>query len=455
MAVVIVGILVLRMHALLALIIGAFCVALLTPTENLRLYADQKVAKSEWTQKTAVKFMQKPASMRVAEEFGRTSANLGILIAMATVLGEGMMLSGAAQTVARSMLRVTGPKRAHWAFFSSSFLLCIPVMLDTVMYLVAPLFKAVARQTRKDYLLLVMCTVAGGTITHSLVPPTPGPLFVAGELGVPLGTMIWMGSLIGIGAALVGVAFAHFSNGREVLEVPAEDPAQAVSPDNLPPLWMAMIPVLLPLLLIGLDASFSDTLRAEGSPLAPWVSNLGDKDMALTLGALSALAPLFFGWGTGSGAFAVQSAVNSGAAILLIIGAGGAFGGVLQQTGIAADIAHRFEGLHAIGLPLVFFVTMLVRTAQGSATVAMITAAPIAKALIAAGATTNPVYFAIAIGCGSKPFAWMNDAGFWIISKSSGLPESRMLRTVSPMMALQGFAGLIITMVFAWLFPLK
>jgi len=98
---------------------------------------------------------------------------------------------------------------------------------------------------------------------------------------------------------------------------------------------------------------------------------------------------------------------------------------------------------------------MLVRTAQGSATVAMITAAPIAKALIAAGATTNPVYFAIAIGCGSKPFAWMNDAGFWIISKSSGLPESRMLRTVSPMMALQGFAGLIITMVFAWLFPLK
>ena len=133
----------------------------------------------------------------------------------------------------------------------------------------------------------------------------------------------------------------------------------------------------------------------------------------------------------------------------------GAFGGVLQQTGIAADIAHRFEGLHAIGLPLVFFVTMLVRTAQGSATVAMITAAPIAKALIAAGAPTNPVYFAIAIGCGSKPFAWMNDAGFWIISKSSGLPEARMLRTVSPMMALQGFAGLIITMAFAWLFPLN
>jgi GntP family gluconate:H+ symporter len=98
---------------------------------------------------------------------------------------------------------------------------------------------------------------------------------------------------------------------------------------------------------------------------------------------------------------------------------------------------------------------MLVRTAQGSATVAMITAAPIAKAFIAGGASINPVYFAIAIGCGSKPFAWMNDAGFWIISKSSGLPESRTLRTVSPMMAIQGFAGLSLTILFAWLLPLK
>lgn len=454
MAVVIIGILVLRMHALLALVIGAFCVALLTPPENLHSYATQKVARGEWTQKAADKFEQKPGSMRVAEEFGRTSANLGILIAMATVLGEGMMLSGAAQCIAGAMLRVLGAARAHWAFFFSSFLLCIPVMLDTVMYLLAPLFKAVGRETKKDYLLLVMCTVAGGTITHSLVPPTPGPLFVAGELGVPMGTMIGMGCVIGLGAALVGVVFAKWTNQREVLEVPIEEAGHAPA-TRMPPLWLALFPVLLPLVLIGLDAAFSPSLHAAGSPLAPWIANLGDKDMALTLGALSALAPLFFGWGSGSSAAAVQSAVNSGAAILLIIAAGGAFGGVLQQTGIAADIAQRFDGFHSLALPIVFFVTMLVRTAQGSATVAMITAAPIAKAFIAGGASINPVYFAIAIGCGSKPFAWMNDAGFWIISKSSGLPESRTLRTVSPMMAIQGFAGLGLTILFAWLLPLK
>jgi GntP family gluconate:H+ symporter len=325
------------------------------------------------------------------------------------------------------------------------------------MYLLAPLFKAVARQTKRDYLLLVMCTVAGGTITHSLVPPTPGPLFVAGELGVPLGTMIAVGCLIGLGAALSGVLFARWANAHHQLEVPpdtTQETQDGIVPKQ-PPLLIALIPVVLPLLLIGLDASLSEGLAKSGSPLAPWVATLGDKDMALTLGAVSALLPLFFGWGRGNSNAAVATAVNNGAAILLIIGAGGAFGGVLQQTGIAADIAHRFEGFHALALPLVFLVTMLVRTAQGSATVAMITAAPIAKAFLTAGSAINPVYFAVAIGCGSKPFPWMNDAGFWIISKTSGLPEARALRTITPMMALQGFAGLLLTMLCAWLLPLK
>ena len=140
---------------------------------------------------------------------------------------------------------------------------------------------------------------------------------------------------------------------------------------------------------------------------------------------------------------------------MLIIAGGGAFGGVLQQTGIAGQLAAHFQGIHAFALPAVFLVTALVRTAQGSATVAMITAAPIAKALLAGGATIHPVYFALAIGCGSKPFAWMNDAGFWIITRLSGLREAETLRTVSPMMALQGVAGLALTMLAAWLWPLR
>jgi GntP family gluconate:H+ symporter len=459
MGVVVVGVLGLRMHAVLALILGAFVVALMTPEDALRRTAAQKVQKSEWTQKAADKWSARAASARVAEELGRTCANLGILIAMATVLGEAMMLSGAAETIAAAMLRLFGAARAPWAFFCSSFLLCIPVMLDTVMYLLAPLFKAVARRTGRDYLLLVMATVAGGTITHSLVPPTPGPLFVAGELGVPLGMMIGMGSVIGLGAALFGMLFAYFANRRLVISVPeaapvSEHPSEPVE-RVLPPLGIALLPVVLPLLLIGLDAYWTEALEKAGSPWAVWVKNCGDKDMALTLGALCALAPLAFRGNRTEATHAVRTALESGAAILLIIAAGGAFGGVLQQTGIASEVASHFAGVQTFALPLVFLVTTLVRTAQGSATVAMITAAPIAKALMAAGGTVHPVYFALAIGCGSKPFSWMNDAGFWIISRLSGLRESETLRTVSPMMAFQGVMGLVLTMLCARLFPMN
>jgi GntP family gluconate:H+ symporter len=186
-----------------------------------------------------------------------------------------------------------------------------------------------------------------------------------------------------------------------------------------------------------------------------WLTkNLGDKDMALTLAALAALAPLASSEHRSRAAKAVSTALESGACILLIIAAGGAFGGVLQQTGIAGQLASHFKGIQTFALPLVFIVTTLVRTAQGSATVAMITAAPIAKALIAGGSLIDPVYYAIAIGCGSKPFSWMNDAGFWIISRLSGLSEFQTLRTISPMMAFQGVVGLLLTMLAAWIIPL-
>ncbi|MDB6155806.1 MAG: gluconate transporter [Chthoniobacteraceae bacterium] len=457
MTIVVGSILWMRLHAFLALVLGAYCVALLTPADALRCYAEARAAKGEITVKTAAKFSEKPASTRVAEEFGKTCANLGILIAMAAILGEAMLLSGAAESIAAKMLQTMGAARAHWAFFTTSFLLCIPVFFDTVFYLLAPLLKAVARSTRRDYLLLVMCTVAGGTITHSLVPPTPGPLFVAGELGVPMGLMIGMGCLIGIGAALVGVAFATFSNRKITLAIPDEEPAfpEDAPQRSLPSLWIALIPVVLPVVLIGLEAALTPILPATGT-LAWAIKTCGEKDMALTLGALAALMTLASQRDGATASKAVGTALMGGATILLIIGAGGAFGGVLRQTGISETLGSMLAGLHMLALPAVFLITMLVRTGQGSATVAMITAAPIAKAFIESGQShVHPVYLAIAIGCGSKPFSWMNDAGFWIITRLSGLREAQTLRTVSPMMAIQGFAGLFLTMIMAWIFPLR
>ncbi|MES2572248.1 MAG: GntP family permease, partial [Verrucomicrobiota bacterium] len=208
-------------------------------------------------------------------------------------------------------------------------------------------------------------------------------------------------------------------------------------------------------LLIGLEAALTPLL-VPGGWLAWMVKTFGEKDMALTLGAVVALLILARQCDGEAASKAVGTALLSGATILLIIGAGGAFGGVLRQTGISETLGALLTGLHLLALPAVFLITMLVRTAQGSATVAMITAAPIAKAFIESGqAHVNPVYLAIAIGCGSKPFSWMNDAGFWIITRLSGLREDQTLRTVSPMMAIQGVAGLVLTMLMAWIYPMQ
>jgi GntP family gluconate:H+ symporter len=223
---------------------------------------------------------------------------------------------------------------------------------------------------------------------------------------------------------------------------------------TLPPLALSLIPVTLPIFLIALSAWINSPAPAPGL-FAATVRVLGEKEMALTLGACFALILLAWKRDRATTNKAVGHALSSGAVILLIICAGGAFGGVLRQTGIAAVLAKALGGAEGIALPALFLITTLVRTAQGSATVAMITAAPIAKALTEGGHShVNPVYFALAIGCGSKPFSWMNDAGFWIISRLSGLREDQTLRTVSPMMALQGVAGLVLTMIAAWLWPM-
>ena len=448
------GILWLRLHAFLALVLGAYGVALLTPIDARRTYAQWQLARGEISEKAARQSPDRTAAARVAIEFGKSCASLGILIAMATILGEAMLLSGAAESIASALLRWLGAARAHWAFFLTSFLLCIPVMLDTVFYLLSPLIKAVARRAGRNYLLLILCAVAGGTITHSLVPPTPGPLFVAGELGVPLSLMIGMGCAIGFPAALAGVVFAKYSNLRHVVEVPPDEAPAAPAGLALPPLWLSLVPVIMPIGLIALDASLAPLLP-RGAWTTRLVQTVGDKDMAVTFGALAALITVARFRGGAVANKAVQVALGSGAAILLIIAAGGAFGGVLRQTGISESLSSMLAGMHLFALPAVFLITAFVRTAQGSATVAMITAAPIAKAFLDGGvAPVNPVYFAIAIGCGSKPFSWMNDAGFWIFTRLSGLREEQTLRTISPMIALQGCAGLVLTMIAAWLFPL-
>jgi GntP family gluconate:H+ symporter len=411
---------------------------------------------------------------RLAAGFGDTCAGIGILIAMAAIIGKCLLDSGAAEKVVLAIRAALGEKRAPAAFVVSGFIMGIPVFYDTVFYLMIPLGKALAAKTNRNYLLYVLSIVIGATLSHSLVPPTPGPLLVANELGVRLGTMIVAGIVVGAIGCSFGFVYAIVANRvwdiplRPSAELPREQLEEMArrDPGDLPPFWLSLMPIALPVVLLAgntvLDVAMSGRSTEPSelvATLVALVGFLGDKNIALTISAAVALLTLVW-WKRTSRSETlakVQDALASGGVIILITAAGGAFGHVLQQTNVAAAIAQRFPITQSgtALLVMAFVVTALVRVAQGSATVAMITGVSIVGPL--AASMTLPyhvVYVALAIGCGSKPLPWMNDSGFWISSKMSGMTEAETLKTYTVVITLMGFVCMGATLLGAKYVPL-
>ena len=463
------GIIGFKLHPFLALLLAALTVALLTPTELVQQYfIDKGMSQAE-----ALKQAHKSIGERIATEFGNTCAKIGILIAMAAIIGKAMLDSGAAERIVRSMLRVTGVKNAPIGFILSSFFLTIPVFVDTVIFLMMPLAKAMGMRLGKNYLLLALSVIAGAVMANSYVPPSPGPLFLVSALNVPIGLMMVCGVLLGLCTITVGYLVAIFLNKK--LDIPLRDSPDARLDDirasaekddsELPSLGWALLPAAFPLATICIRSAI-EAFHKSGTPLtsSPIINGLletllffGDKNIALLTGGIFALLVLANQKKTNRDKLTafVQTALMSGGGIILITAAGGAFGGMLQQSGISARIADLTKGYQMALIPLAFFIAMVVRTAQGSATVALITAAGIMAGMAQnANLGFHPVYLCLAIGSGAKLVPWMNDAGFWIMCKTSNLTEREALQTIAPMQSLMGLTGVILTMLAAWLFPM-
>ncbi|MFM7089843.1 MAG: GntP family permease, partial [Bacteroidota bacterium] len=202
------GIIGLKLHPFLALLLAAVAVALLTPTLAVeQFYLSKGTAAAE-----ALKLSHKSIGERIGTEFGNTCAKIGILIAMAAIIGKSMLDSGAAEKIIRAMLKVTGEKHAAIGFILSSFFLTIPVFVDTVIFLMMPLAKAMSMRLGKNYLLLALSVIAGGVMANSFVPPSPGPLFLVGALNVPIGLMMVCGTLLGLCTITIGYFIALWLN---------------------------------------------------------------------------------------------------------------------------------------------------------------------------------------------------------------------------------------------------
>lgn len=240
-------ILVLRVNAFLALIVSAIVVSLLSPGP-----VENKIS-------------------RVADAFGSAAGNIAIVIGLAAIIGECMMVSGAADRIVQAFLKFLGEKRASWALMGSGFVLSVPVFFDTVFYLLVPLARSLFRRTNKNYLLYILAIAAGGAITHTLVPPTPGPLVMATTLGIDIGVMILIGAIVAFPAAVAGLTVSAWLN--RMIDIPFRDDKIVGTEDDVPEvptsspsLLMSLLPVILPVALISTNTALDTLANAQHAP---------------------------------------------------------------------------------------------------------------------------------------------------------------------------------------------
>ncbi len=443
-------ILFLRVNAFIAMITTAMIVSLLTPGDG-----SQKIS-------------------RVATEFGVTAGKIGIVIAMAAIIGDCMTRSGAADRIVRAFMRLLGIKRGPVALMSSGFVLSIPVFFDTVFYLLIPLARSMHRQTKQRYLFIILAMGAGASITHSLVPPTPGPLFIAEKMGIDMGLMILMGMAVAIPTGVIMYFFVKLYSPRfdipmRPLEGSAPEP-EPLADSQLPGLFVSALPILLPVVLISGQTIVTSLSAKAGAPeelnkVALITGLIGEKNLAMLV---SAALALYVYWRQRRPSLEqmssmVETSLMSAGVIILITSAGGAFGAMLQAANVGSAVQQLFSGsssqgerISGMGILLMgFFVAFLLKFAQGSSTVSMMTTAAMLAALLKdiGPIGFHPVYVALAVGFGAQCGNWMNDSGFWVFAKMGGLTATETLKTWTVTVSLLAVVGLLVTIAFAYRFP--
>ncbi len=435
-----------RIHAFFALMMAAMLVGLLTAVGQT---GDQRFVK---------------AIESVMAELGATASKIGFTIAVAAVIGLCLMESGAADKIIRRFIAVVGEARAGVALLASGFILCAPVFFDTVLLLLLPLARALSLRTGKNYLLYVLAICAGGSISNGIIPPAPGPLFVAETLKLNLGLTILTGIAMGILPACGAYSIARWMNARlhfPVRAIPGSTleslAAIAAKPESaLPGFLPSIAPVILPVVLIA-GASFLGLARASVSPgLAQSIEFFGNKNVALLLAGIVALIVLArqknIGWR--SAGKVLGPPLETAGVIILIVSAGGAYGAMIKNSGVG-EAVRSLAGTHAIHYVLLgWIISAAIRAAQGSATVATITAVGIMQSIAGAdGFGIHPVYVFLAIGFGSKFLDWMNDSGFWVISRFSGLSQVELLKTWTLLVSALSVLGLLEVLLVSRFFP--
>ena len=452
-AIVVALIVALKMHAFLALTIGSLFMGL---------------ASGFGLDKSVASFIK---------GFGGTLGSVGLVLALGTMLGKLLAESGGASQIASTVLGRTGARGVPWAMALIAMIIGIPLFFEIGVVLLIPIIfvmaarvteQAAARAERVDgpgaataptrvlrgstVILVGIPALAGLSVLHGLVPPHPGPLIAIDALKADLGQTLLIGLIIAIPTVLIaGPLFGMFI-ARHVDPQPPEDLVEQVArqheSDNPPSFAITLFTVLLPVLLM-LFRTVTDIALAKGNGLRTFAEFVGEPFVALLIAVLVAMVT--FGRARGHDNATVTTwlgaALAPAAAILLIIGAGGAFKQLLIDTGIGTVLGKVSSHLNVSLLILAWVVAVLIRLATGSATVATVTAAGIIAPIVAANPGTSRPLLVLAIGCGSLFFSHVNDAGFWLIKEFFGMSVVDTIKSWSVMETIISVVGLALVLV--------
>jgi GntP family gluconate:H+ symporter len=391
----------------------------------------------------------------IGKGFGELMSKIGLMVILGCVIGAILDKSGAAIKVADIILNLFGKKYPAFAMSVIGAVVGIPVFCDSGFIILSKLNKIVAKKTNRPLGTIAIALSGGLFATHTLVPPTPGPLSAAGNLNISdsVGLVILVGLVVSIPSLFLSTWFAQkYAKNVEIIEdndLIINDLEEGMTV----PAWKAFMPILLPILLITI-ASFAKILHSSGVPLpeqlTKWLSFLGSP-------LISFLLAIFFSYSlfpknpAEKMLACFKSGIEHCGTTLVLVGAGGAFGAVLKETALKDMVSSWLITNQTSGvvfLLIAFLVAAFFKTAQGSTTSAMVLTSGILAPLTASMGFTEPLdltLLVMAVGSGAMTVSHANDAWFWVVSQFTGLTQKDAYRTHTILTGLQGVLSLIVT----------
>jgi GntP family gluconate:H+ symporter len=387
---------------------------------------------------------------------GGTLGHIAVIVGLGTMLGKMMAESGASDRIAYTLIRAFGEKNVPWAMMTIALIVGLPAFFEVAFVLLVPILYTVARRTNTSLVLAGIPMLAGLSVVHGLVPPHPAATMAVTIFHADVGKTIFLGLLIGVPTAIIaGPLYAkliaphvHLSTENPM----ADELAGHEEGRNLPGFGISTLTILLPVLLM-LVGSWIDVFSLPGSRVNSVIKLLGNDDVALLIGAIFSFVTLgtMRGFSRATILDFSNKCLAPTAAITLLIGAGGGFGRVLQDSGVSnAIIAIAMRG-HVPLLLMAWMLAAMLRIATGSSTVSMATAASIVAPVAAHTASVHPELLAIGTGAGALIFSNVNDGGFWLVKEYFNMSVGETMKTWSVAETIIAVVGLGFTSI-AWHF---